>query len=199
MPRSREQNEFIKDETRQKIVDAARGLFAKKGLAATSVADIAAAAGISAGLLYHYFASKEQLFGELVRTAVEGSGGSIGEIERLDLDCSGKIKLISSLMAGGLSKDDTLAQFFLLMMRASLDGNLDGDGEAKGSQKPVELLAKIIAEGQAEHNGKVKPGDPVALSLLYWAAVQGLCNFKLMLGEGFIPPAAEQLEGILLN
>ncbi len=55
--------------TRQAIVDAARALFEAKGFHATSVEDIADAAGISRAALYQYFESKEQLFVELIRGA----------------------------------------------------------------------------------------------------------------------------------
>jgi AcrR family transcriptional regulator len=47
--------------TRQRILDAALALFASKGYEATTMRDIAAAAGCSLGLTYRYFASKEDL------------------------------------------------------------------------------------------------------------------------------------------
>lgn len=53
--------------TRQRILDAALTLFASKGYEATTMRDIAAAAGCSLGLAYRYFASKEDLILELYR------------------------------------------------------------------------------------------------------------------------------------
>jgi AcrR family transcriptional regulator len=47
--------------TRQRILDAALALFASKGYEATTMRDIAEAAGCSLGLAYRYFASKEDL------------------------------------------------------------------------------------------------------------------------------------------
>ena len=47
---------------RTRIVEAAVALFAEKGLAATSTADICRAAGISTGNLFHYFSSKQEVF-----------------------------------------------------------------------------------------------------------------------------------------
>jgi len=46
---------------RARIRDAAIGLFAERGIAATTIRDIAAAAGVSSGLLRHHFGSKESL------------------------------------------------------------------------------------------------------------------------------------------
>lgn len=47
--------------TRSAIIDAALGLFREKGYEATTMRAIAAAAGVSVGNAYYYFASKEQL------------------------------------------------------------------------------------------------------------------------------------------
>ncbi|WP_044482318.1 TetR/AcrR family transcriptional regulator [Paenibacillus antibioticophila] len=50
------------EQTRKRIVDAARMLFAQKGYKATSIEDIIAATGTSKGNLYYHFKSKEGLF-----------------------------------------------------------------------------------------------------------------------------------------
>ncbi len=47
---------------RAHIVETALGLFATKGFAATTTADICRAAGISTGSLFHYFPSKQAVF-----------------------------------------------------------------------------------------------------------------------------------------
>jgi AcrR family transcriptional regulator len=48
--------------TRSAILRAASDLFGRQGYAATSVDQIAAAAGVAKGAVYHHFASKERLF-----------------------------------------------------------------------------------------------------------------------------------------
>lgn len=47
---------------REGVLDAAAALFVEHGYAATTLRQIAAAAGIKAGSIYHHFASKEDLF-----------------------------------------------------------------------------------------------------------------------------------------
>jgi TetR/AcrR family transcriptional regulator, cholesterol catabolism regulator len=47
---------------RRKVLTAASELFAKKGFEATSIRDIAVAAGMMSGSLYYYFTSKENLY-----------------------------------------------------------------------------------------------------------------------------------------
>src|SRR5689334_3605469 len=51
----------------QELVTAALGLFVERGYAATRLEDVAAAAGVSRGTVYLYFANKEELFKTVVR------------------------------------------------------------------------------------------------------------------------------------
>ena len=54
---------------KQKLLDAAMTLFESQGYFATTVADITAEAGVSKGLVYNYFASKEALLVALLENA----------------------------------------------------------------------------------------------------------------------------------
>jgi|SRR6185437_1623167 len=67
MSRKRLTREDSRDLTTQRLLDAAQKLIAKKGLSATSVEDIAAAAGYTRGAFYSNFSSKGDLFIELLR------------------------------------------------------------------------------------------------------------------------------------
>ncbi|MBM4381984.1 MAG: TetR/AcrR family transcriptional regulator [Deltaproteobacteria bacterium] len=60
-----------KQEKRARLLTAARGLFAKKGFAATTTAEVAARAGVGAGTLFLYFASKEDLLVDLFRAEMD--------------------------------------------------------------------------------------------------------------------------------
>ena len=58
-------------ERRDEILAIAAALFAERGFAATTVREIADAAGILSGSLYHHFDSKESMADELVRELLE--------------------------------------------------------------------------------------------------------------------------------
>lgn len=51
-------------ETRKRIIAVASGVFLRRGLAATGIADVMAAAGLTQGGFYRHFESKEQLIAE---------------------------------------------------------------------------------------------------------------------------------------
>lgn len=59
-----------KDARPAEVIEAARDLFIERGYAATKVEDVARRAGVSIGLPYLYFGSKEELFKAVVRDTI---------------------------------------------------------------------------------------------------------------------------------
>lgn len=62
------------ERSRAQILEAALELFAHRGYGATSVRDIAEAAGLSKGNVYHHFPDKESIFRELLDHYFEALG-----------------------------------------------------------------------------------------------------------------------------
>jgi AcrR family transcriptional regulator len=58
--------QYLKDEVKERIVDAALDVFARKGFARATMVEIASRAGVSTGNIYRYFANKQVLFDEAV-------------------------------------------------------------------------------------------------------------------------------------
>ena len=67
---SRPRYQRRKEDRPQEITEAAFGAFAENGFTATKVEDVARRAGVSKGLLYVYFKTKEELFKAVVRSVV---------------------------------------------------------------------------------------------------------------------------------
>ena len=65
-PRTKEQFEEIRESRKEQIMQAALELFASEGYAHCSIARLAEHAGISKGLMYNYFESKEQLLSAIL-------------------------------------------------------------------------------------------------------------------------------------
>jgi AcrR family transcriptional regulator len=59
-----------REDTRQRLFEAAVGLIAEQGFSATTVDDIAARAGVAKGTVYYNFESKTVLFEELLRHGI---------------------------------------------------------------------------------------------------------------------------------
>jgi AcrR family transcriptional regulator len=77
------------EDTRGRILAAAREAFAERGFEGASIRDIASRAGVDAALVHHYFGSKQRLFlaasefpvdvGEMVPRLLGGPPGTVGE------------------------------------------------------------------------------------------------------------------------
>ena len=65
---------------RTRILDAARGLVAEGGWAETQVASVASAAGLATGTVYRYFASKAELFAEVLARVSQREVDVLGAI-----------------------------------------------------------------------------------------------------------------------
>jgi len=70
-PRTTHQYEKIRESRREMIMNTACELFANYGYFRTSISMIAQKAGISKGLIYNYFESKEDLLKELIMTGLK--------------------------------------------------------------------------------------------------------------------------------
>ncbi|MCW2497020.1 TetR/AcrR family transcriptional regulator [Jatrophihabitans sp.] len=70
---------------RAELLAIAAGLFAERGLRATTVRDIADAAGILSGSLYHHFDSKESMVDEILREFLDSLFNEYREISARNL------------------------------------------------------------------------------------------------------------------
>jgi len=73
------------ENTKQGILDAARGEFAKHGLAGARVDQIAEASGSNKRMIYHYFGGKEQLFAAVIEDAYTNIRSQEGMLGLADL------------------------------------------------------------------------------------------------------------------
>lgn len=81
-----------KEERREQILDAALRVFAQKGFVGASIRDIAREVGVTEGLIYHYFDSKDQLLNacwkertwraHLERILADGAGKPLTDVLR---------------------------------------------------------------------------------------------------------------------
>jgi len=196
MPRTKEAFEAMRETTRGKIEASALSLFARKGLSVT-IDEIAKTAGLSKGLLYSHYPSKEALIAHLMNQAVVISGTSIKEIADGDGDAAEKIRQVIAMMCEMLSSSKIGIDYFMFTVQVCMsDFRIPADGWYTADiPNPVESLARIISECQAE--GKAVKGDPLHLALVFWATIQGLCCYAI---TGVpLPPVSETLSRIILK
>lgn len=187
-PRSKQQNEQIKEDRREQILNAALKVFSHRGLAATKVSDIAAEAGLSHGLVYHYFPSKEDIFTELVSIADRTSSYAMLQAEQLPLPPKEKLHALAQMVLQSLGGSSESAYTFYLMAQAMLSDNTPPRAKEILSKfsTPSVVLTRIIAQGQAE--GTVAEGDTTQLALVFWSMIQGLATQRLIVRDAMALP-----------
>lgn len=198
MARTKEQNDRMSVATREKIMAAGLKLFSQKGFSMTGIKDIAQTAGISTGLIYRHFSSKDELFGGLIEnTLMEMSRAT----HLLDTDISPTqtfeeftLKLLNDIQSG-----EELTRYFLMITRAIWEEEAS-PRIAELKKKDLSLFdqaAGLIEKGQ--RLGEFKPGDPFKLSLLFFSFIQGIADMKLFMGEKYIAPEVQDIMAVLLK
>lgn len=188
MPRTKKQFEEMRNATKEKIQTVAMHLFAQKGLAATNVQDIADAAGISIGLLYRHYKTKEALFYELVEFALAG----LKEIsERLQSDASPKsiVESIIDEIYDDLANDEDFTNLLVLLTQAALAGKEDSKvvGLIEQDFTMLQAMADLIRRGQ--ELDEFRSGDPFEMSVFFFSTIQGITISKAAFQPVFrLPP-----------
>ena len=147
---------------KQKVDRAAVELFAARGVDGVSIADIAAAAGVSQGALYRHYASKDALAGQLFANAYLRTGAELSEIRAAR---SGLAARIAAMVAHFCRLYDRDAALFRFMLIAQHD-LLPRVAEAGGN--PVAAIEAVLEDGIAA--GEIGALDPASGA----AAVMGI-------------------------
>lgn len=161
-----------KEKRRQEIMEAGLDLFIHRGLSATKISDIAEKAGMSTGLLFHYFKSKEHLYEELIRFGMSGPKAIMSGVTG---DPLAFFQTAAEQIIGSASKQPAVAKMFILIKQASYnDAAPDPVKEMLKDEDAIKHSAGLIEAGQKA--GAIREGDPMALAVAFWSAVQGVCE-----------------------
>jgi AcrR family transcriptional regulator len=165
-----------KEKRRQEILYEGLSLFITKGYSGTTIKDIAGAVGMSAGLMFHYFASKEELYLALVSQGVEGP---MSNLDPMGLEPMAYFEMTAELILGYIKTQPFVAKMFVLMHQAYYSDDVPSSVKEMLSEFDIHTpTAEIIRQGQA--NGTIRSGDPLALSVAFWSAIQGIAETLAM-------------------
>lgn len=178
-PRNEEQNAAIRDERREQILSAALKLFAKRGFAATKISGVVKRAGVSHGLVYHYFKSKEEIFYELLKRAMDTSAESILMAERMPGRPIEKIEAIAKYILEAINGFEDTAYYFLIVTHASVMEEISDENQKLLDQsgRGVSAMVRVLKAGQSA--GEVREGNAEDMAAVFFAAMQGLAMYKL--------------------
>jgi AcrR family transcriptional regulator len=179
MPRSEEANIQIKDDRQKQILCSALKVFIQKGFAAAKMSDIAAEAGVSYGLMYHYFQSKDEIYAELVRGAIESSRQVLEQVQAEKAEPIDKMRTLIDRIFASVGGHESAGYYFVLMMGAMTSGSYPSLAleHPHGPGRPFEMLVHIIEDGQGK--GQIAEGSPAELATTFFSAILGLASLRV--------------------
>ena len=148
-----------KENTEEKIIDAARSVFIKKGMDGARMQEIADEAGINKALLHYYFRSKEKLFDKVFEGAFNSIAAGLRVTIDSDLSVMDKLKKFIDIYLTALESNPYLPLFVLNEININPDRmkNLLEEEIADNLQT---LLADIMKE---INSGNMRPINPIHL------------------------------------
>ncbi len=182
-----------KEERRKAILMTALTLFVERGYHDTKITDIAEAVPMSTGLMFHYFASKEELLSELVKMGTEGSGklAQAGEAPP-ELFLTEFLRKLFSYA----KEQPWVFYMFVLMGQVRRAGMPEEARKIADSVDSVEFTAKLIRQGQK--SGVFHKGDAALMSRCFWASVQGIME-EMAMDKDMKAPEPEWIVALLKN
>ena len=183
-----------KEKRKQEILYKGLSLFIQKGYSGTTIKDIAVAVGMSVGLLFHYFESKEELYIALVSMGIEGPMSSV---QPTQMEPMAFFESTAERILGYIKTEPFFAKMFVLMHQAYYSA--DVPASVKELLIGFDIYTptmQIIQQGQA--GGTIREGDPMALAIAFWSAIQGVAE-TLAIHTEMPCPEARWIADILRN
>lgn len=160
-----------RDERREQIKKAALKVFARRGLIGTKMSMIAKEAGISQGLSYRYYSSKDELFIALVKDAMEETAKAFATLGLMNGSPTEKIREFTIRMLDASNRHS-----FMLIQQVQISDEVPYKAKEIVQQYQttsfIEQLFPIFKEGQEK--GEFSKGDPAELLMLYFSVISGL-------------------------
>jgi AcrR family transcriptional regulator len=178
MPRNEQANEVIRLEARERILRAARRVFARRGPAAT-MSDVAEDAGISQGLAYRYFQSKEEILATLVKEAAEAGGGLSSRVKMIRGTPGERLLFLITSILEARRREPEFYQLIYQVLTDYRTPNELRDVVLKSGEAVRAETRKLIVEGQA--TGEIAKDDPDQLLGAVMACLDGLSRAMLVL------------------
>lgn len=192
-PRTKEQNEEIRKQRSQQILQAAIIVYAEKGYAASEIGEIAERAGLARGLVYHYFKNKQHLFGQLYTYMMDrteqftkshfGQAGSAYDL----------FEEYARIVCKQVLEEPAVSHFY---MRISMDVSYIFPDESfspfewvKSFMQPME---SSIVRGISEQT--IRSGNASLMAMQFWGAVSQGMNYLEKRQQELVTQGAAQSE-----
>ncbi len=176
-PKTKEQFEAIRQRSAAGIMQAALELFAHQGYSGTSISAIAKEAGVSKGLIYNYYPSKEALLEAIILGAVDKGDDAFQENLNLDLPPGAQLE---SLIELGFSMLTSNLHYWKLITSIAFQPGVLDRFKHKALEKGIRELQQL--EALFAKLGKENPSQE---ALFLVAFMDGVALQMMNIGEAY--------------
>jgi AcrR family transcriptional regulator len=152
-------------DTRGRIEQSALQLFVEKGVAETTIKDIARAVGLSEGALYRHFESKDELVWKTFERHYVAFAATLTSLAESEPTARGKVAAMIRGFCRAHDDNPTLFKFLLFTQHGQL-GKLE-----PGTPTPVEVMRSVLAKAIAAREIPAQEPD-LATALVFGVVLQ---------------------------
>ncbi len=173
---------------RRLILDAAVRVFARQGFHACRVSDIADEAGVAYGLVYHYFASKDEVLDTLFLERWEVMLELIRRVDAEPLPVREKLRAIASFIVDSYRHDPDLMK--VIIVEVTRAANSFGSTHIETIRNAYDLIGEILAKAQQEGVFKADI-EPRFAAMAFYGVIEQLLTGWIF---GLLPQDDEYFE-----
>jgi TetR/AcrR family transcriptional regulator, fatty acid metabolism regulator protein len=173
---------------RRLILNAAVRVFARQGFHACRVSDIADEAGVAYGLVYHYFASKDEVLDTLFLERWNVMLELIRDVDAQPLPVREKLGAIASFIVDSYHHDPDLMK--VIIVEVTRAANSFGDTHIGTIREAYDLIGGMISKAQAEGVFKAEI-EPRFAAMAFYGAIEQLLTGWIF---GLLPEGEEEFE-----
>jgi TetR/AcrR family transcriptional regulator len=200
-------------DTEQRILEAARVVFVRRGTAGARMQEIAAEAGVNQALLHYYFRSKERLAEAVFRQVAGRVLPTVFDVLGSDLSLEEKVGRVVTVYLDAFSTSPFLPGYLLSELHHHPERARQLFASAAGAA-PDRIIAPILHKLGAQIDARVKEGsmrriapEQFAINLIslcvFPFAARPFLTIAFGLDEaafaGFIEQRKRELAGFVLN
>jgi TetR/AcrR family fatty acid metabolism transcriptional regulator len=172
------------------ILRAAINVFAEKGYHGCRISDVARAAGVAHGLVYHYFEDKEQLLEAVFELGWGGFVARVREIAESAGPLEAKVRGIVELAFHAYQVDPNAVRVIILEIARS--PAVDRERRGSSFTGALRLCEGMFAEAKGKGELKRELNPTLCSALLFGAIEMGLTAFLLGLIDSGTDRALER-------
>jgi AcrR family transcriptional regulator len=173
---------------RRLILDSAIHVFADQGFHHCRVSDVADAAGVAYGLVYHYFDSKEEILNTLFTERWQLMLDAITEIDSQNVPARDKLYLVASFIIDSYRHEPQLMK--VIIVEVTRAANSFGATHLDKIREAYSMIAAIVDGARRDGSFKSDISAEFAAMCFYGAIEQLLSGWIF----GYLPTTDEEFE-----